>query len=518
MVAALLRLRTQVALNALRAEGRARVSALGVPLVGLVAVLVIANRWAALTDSGVDVAGSTIVLSGAVILLALAIVPLFTRDTDPLDPRRLVLAGVAPTGLAAVVAALASVPAALLLILALGQILAWTGDSRATSVSVVALPIVVVTGVLVLRVSLSLAALVRATRTARRATRVLAVVAVLAVLGAALPGGDGSQNARTAAQGAASALGWSPLGAAWAAPAAAAEGDMAAAIGLLVLAVGYAAGLALLWKFLASRVLAAREVGDVRQRVGLGWFSLLPAGPTGVIAARTFSYWGRDARYAVSLVIIPVFPLLLIVPMMIAGIPTGILALVPVPVAALFLGWLIHNDTAHDNNALWLHVVSHTAGIADRLGRALPILIVGVPVLLLGSLVSAHVYGDQALVPTMIGVSLCIFFCGVGVSSIISVVFPYAVVRPGVSPFTSPQSADGGASRAQTLTFVGTLLVSAPTLWCGWNALEDGGSWPRTALLVGLGSGIVVLVAGLVGGGYIFARRRTALLAFSMRN
>jgi ABC-2 type transport system permease protein len=518
MVAALLRLRSQVALNALRTEGRDRIVTVVTPLVGLIAVLVVVNRWVHLADSGVDVAGSAIILTGALVVLALAVVPLFTRDTDLLDPRRLALTGVAPTGWAAIMAALVSVPAVLLVILTIGQVIVWAGDALSTLFAVIAVPLIVATGLLALRVALSVAAMVRASRTARRVSRTLAAVVVVAVVGAVLPGAGWVDNLAEAAQHAASVLAWTPLGAAWAAPATAAAGETATAVGMLVLAVLYAAALALLWAVLAHRVLAAREVGDVHQRVGLGWFALLPATSTGVIAARTFSYWGRDARYAVSLVIIPVFPLLLVVPMMIAGIPTGILALIPVPVAALFLGWLIHNDTAHDSNALWLHVVSHTNGIADRLGRALPILIVGVPVLLVGSVVSANVYGDQALLPTMIGVSLGIFFCGVGVSSIVSAVFPYAVVRPGASPFTSPQSADGGASRAQTLTFLGTLLLSAPTLLSAWNALEDGGFWPRTTLLVGLGSGFVVLAAGIVGGGYIFARRRTALLAFSMRN
>jgi hypothetical protein len=78
MVAALLRLRSQVALNALRTEGRDRIVTVVTPLVGLIAVLVVVNRWVHLADSGVDVAGSAIILTGALVVLALAVVPLFT--------------------------------------------------------------------------------------------------------------------------------------------------------------------------------------------------------------------------------------------------------------------------------------------------------------------------------------------------------------------------------------------------------------------------------------------------------
>jgi ABC-2 type transport system permease protein len=518
MVAALLRLRIHATLNALRPEGRSRISALLVPLLGLIAAIVVASMWAGLSDSAVDVAGAAIISTGSLVLLGLVVVPLFLADRDPLDPRRLALAGIAPTGAAAIVSALASVPAVLALILAIGQCVVWSADGSTAAMAAVAVPLIVVTAVLALRVSLSVTALIWASRTARHITRALAVVAVVALVLAVLPGGNWTGNTDDALQQTAAVLAWTPFGAAWAAPAAAAAGETGTAVGLLVLAVLYAAGLAALWRYLARRVLSAREVGDIPQRAGLGWFAMLPATATGAIAARTFNYWARDPRYAVSLVIVPVFPLLLVLPLMAAGIPTGILALIPVPVAALFLGWLIHNDTAHDNNALWLHVVSHTNGVADRLGRALPTLLVGIPALLIGSWVSTEVYGDPSLLPTMIGASFAIFLGGVGVSSIVSAVLPYPVVRPGANPFHSPQSAGGAASRTQTLTFVGTLLLSAPTLLCAWNAIDEGGSWPVTTLLVGLGSGLLVLLLGLVAGGAIFARRRTALLAFSMRN
>ena len=46
---------------------------------------------------------------------------------------------------------------------------------------------------------------------------------------------------------------------------------------------------------------------------GLGWFDRLPGGPTAAIAARSMTYWGRDARYWVSIVLIPVIPIFVII-------------------------------------------------------------------------------------------------------------------------------------------------------------------------------------------------------------
>ena len=42
----------------------------------------------------------------------------------------------------------------------------------------------------------------------------------------------------------------------------------------------------------------------------MGCLDLLPATPTGAVAARALIYWMRDPRYAASLVIVPLFPVL----------------------------------------------------------------------------------------------------------------------------------------------------------------------------------------------------------------
>jgi ABC-2 type transport system permease protein len=251
---------------------------------------------------------------------------------------------------------------------------------------------------------------------------------------------------------------------------------------------------------------------------GLGWFGRFPATPTGAIAARTLSYWGRDPRYAVSLAIIPIVPVVLVLPLLFAGVPADFLALIPVPIAALLLGWTLHNDLSYDNTAIWLHIASGVRGAADRFGRALPTLLVGVPFIVIGAVVSANVYGDRSVLPSLLGVGLGILFTGIGVSSVTSASFPYPVVAPGASPFTSPQTSGSTSPLSQSLSFMVILVLSAPGLYFAVRGLMDGGEWSTLALYIGIGSGLFVLLVGVFLGGWVFERRSSDLFAFSVRN
>ena len=118
-----------------------------------------------------------------------------------------------------------------------------------------------------------------------------------------------------------------------------------------------------------------------RERGGLGWFGVAPGTPGGAISARSLVYWFRDRRYIVNILVIPVAAAITAVPLLIAGVPLEIVALVPVPFAALFLGWLPHNDVAYDSTALWMHVASGVRGWSDRIGRLVPVLLIGLPLL-----------------------------------------------------------------------------------------------------------------------------------------
>ncbi len=168
--------------------------------------------------------------------------------------------------------------------------------------------------------------------------------------------------------------------------------------------------LVLLWSWLVDRLLTTTErPASVRERGGLGWFAVAPGTPGGAIAARSLVYWLRDRRYLVNLVVIPIAAAVTTVPLLIAGVPLEIVALVPVPFAALFLGWLPHNDVAYDSTAVWMHIASGVRGVSDRVGRLVPVLLVGIPLLAVAIPVAIGGIGRWAVLPALIGVCASLF-------------------------------------------------------------------------------------------------------------
>ncbi|HEU4806935.1 MAG TPA: ABC transporter permease, partial [Homoserinimonas sp.] len=249
---------------------------------------------------------------------------------------------------------------------------------------------------------------------------------------------------------------------------------------------------------------------------GLGWFAVMPGNPLGAVAARSLSYWMRDGRYRLALLVVPVVPILLIAPLLIAGVWWQNVALVPLPVMCLFLGWMIHNDTSTDNTAIWLHLAAETSGWADRIGRTVPPLLLGLPLIAIGAPITTRLYGVPDVLPAVFGVSICLLLAGLGVSSAVSARYPYPTVRPGDSPFAQPQST--AASPGQALSFFGTILVASPALVLAGLGLADGDDWNRLALLAGLVIGVGAYVLGVSVGALTFAKRAPELLAFNLRN
>jgi ABC-2 type transport system permease protein len=256
----------------------------------------------------------------------------------------------------------------------------------------------------------------------------------------------------------------------------------------------------------------------VKSYHGTGWFGRLHGGPTAAIAARSMTYWGRDPRYWVSLVMIPVIPVFVLVALLLAGLPAHYVSLVPLPLVCLFLGWSIHNDIAFDGTAIWLHVVSGTKGIADRVGRLFPPVVVGIPVIAIGSIATVIAYGDWALLPAVAALSGAILVIGLGLSSISSVLFPYPATKPGDSAFTQPQTSGASAALVQSLSFFAILILASPVIVFLVLGLTVSPFWLGIAPIVAVVIGFVSLFAGLWAGARLFDRRGPELMAFATRN
>jgi len=208
---------------------------------------------------------------------------------------------------------------------------------------------------------------------------------------------------------------------------------------------------------------------------------------------------------------------LVVLPLAFAGVPIQALALLPVPLMCIFLGWALHNDVAFDHTAIWLHVVSGTRGAADRMGRLVPALLVGIPLIGIGSCISVAVYGDWAAFPAVLGVSTCILLTGLGFSSYSSARFPYPASKPGDSPFTQPQASDTAAALIQSLTLVGSVILSLPAIGFAVLGLFVDPAWLLPALASGVVVGLLTLWGGIWLGGRTFNARGPEMLASALR-
>ncbi len=520
MFATFVRLRVQLTLGSFRRGPWLTVAVLLAAILGVVLVIVTMAIQLALRGLDADLVRVASILFGAVIFTGLAVVPLVRGGADPMDPRAFAGFGLSNKKLAnlLLVAAAASVPIAAVILVVFAGIVTWSRGFWLTVLAIICGVLAIATATLILRLMTSAAAVWIRTQSAQDSAGtigvfLLVVLPPLLVITAAYRWAAEPGLAVRLAE----VLSWTPLGAIWAVPGEAAAGNGAAAAVKLLVAIGYLAGLWWLWQWSVARMLLLVTGRPRTASAALGWFELLSFGPTGAIAARSITYWMTDSRYRMSLVIVPIVPILMMLPLAVVGVPTNWLALIPIPVMCLFLGWLPHNDVSYDGTAIWMNVASGIHGFSDRLGRLAPALILGLPVLFFGSIISAGVFGNPAAFASLIGVGASLLLVGLGLSSMASALLPYPATRPGDSAFAGPQTASSRGALVQTGLFIVTVLLSVPTLvFAGYGFWVDP-AWHLTALVTGLGTGIGVLLIGIFVGGWAFSRRGPRLLEASLR-
>jgi ABC-2 type transport system permease protein len=523
VVAQILRLKLTLMVNAFRRSPFQIVGLLFGLAYGLGSAIFLAAALIALRFFELDVARSAVTVFGAIVVIVFALLPLILGIDDVLDPRRFSLYGVSTTLLSGslALASLLSISAVVIGIIAIAQVTTWSRTPESTVIAVVGGVLIVATCVLSARISTTIASFLLATRRSRDITTLVCILLLLlsAPVLIVLSSIDWAVDGVTVMHNVAAVVGWTPLGAAWAAPGDAAAGLLDGAIGKLAIAAAWLVILGVGWRALVARVLVTPlRQAKARRFTGLGWFDRLPATATGAIAARSLTYWTRDSRYTTNLIVIPIVPLVIIASLTIAGVPLTVLALLPVPVMCLFLSWLIHNDVSFDNTAIWLHLASSTKGTADRWGRVVPVLGVGTFIVVVGSVLSSAVYQDWGILPSIVGVGACILLTGLGLSSIVSAAFPYPAVRPGDNPFAQPQAGGSAAGLIQGLSFFGILALTAPALTAAILGLIYGGAWAFLALGVGLAVGVFSLLVGVALGSRIYDRRGPKLLAAALKN
>ncbi|MFF1634022.1 hypothetical protein [Leifsonia sp. NPDC058248] len=524
MVAQFLGLKLRLMANAFR-RSPWQVFGLAVGLLyGLtITVVVVLVLFAARLIPDVASVHAVLVVIGSIVVAGFALLPLLFGVDDTLDPRKFSLFGMPSRALSTglVLAALIGIPSVVLTVCSLATVVTWSRDPGSAVLALISVPVVVLTCVITSRVTTSVASFLLSTRRSREFGGVIGilVVVLLAPVVFLLLTIDWGRDGLGVVSGFASWLSWTPLGAAWSVPGDAAQGDWGVALLKLLIALATLGLLWLAWTGLVAKMLVTpQREAQSRAYHGLGWFSRLPGGPTAAIAARSMTYWSRDPRYWISVLMIPVVPILIIAALTLGGIPPHYASLVPLPMICLFLGWTIHNDVAYDNTAIWLHVVSGTRGIADRVGRMYPPILIGIPVIAIGSLVTTAVFGDWEVLPAVGALSGAILLIGLGLSSFASVLFPYPATRPGDSAFAQPQTSGASAALVQAISFFAIIILASPIIVFLVLGLTVSPAWlalaPISAIVLGFGC----LFGGLYLGARAFDRRGPELMAFANRN
>jgi len=471
------------------------------------------------------VTGRVLTIVGALVVLAWWVVPVFAFGVDAtLDPRRFVTFAIPRRTLLAglALAGLVSIPAAVTTLGALGVAFAWWRQPVALVAALLGGVLATALCVVGSRAATTALAPLLDSRRYREVLAVVAVVPLLLVgpaIGWVADGvsvtvdGAGADALGAAIEPLARAVGWTPLGAPWALASAVAEGAWGLLLARLAICV---ATLALAWwvwdRALARELVTPRGGGAAAAAKGLGWFGRLPATPTGAVAARAATYWLRDPRYAASIAMVPLLPLVLLVVGTANG-AGGVLLLGMAPLAAWLLGFGISNDVGYDNTAFALHVATGTPGRVDRWGRVLPVLAGGLPLVVAFALVGCGAAGRWDALPAMLGLTLGTLGTSLGISSAVSARLVYPVPKPGESPFKSPQGAAMATLVAQMAAMGITLAVSVPTLALALAAIFlPNAALGWAALGVGLVTGVLVLLLGVRWGARTYDRRLPELL------
>ncbi len=459
---------------------------------------------------------AALVVVATAVSIGIAVAPLSAGLGSALEPRRFAAFPIPPRSLALALGAAAAVglPGVLAAVLGISLERSWAGEPTVAAAVVAgvlaAIAIIIVSQYLVVvgdQLSVSTAARRTVTALARTVIVVALASAIVTVLVVVADEGV-EQLISTAA-----VLAHTPMGMLWAVP----SSDVASMVARLVAGVVMVAVLALGWGVIVARLLESpQRVHADAARSSLGWFDLVPATPSGVIAARSLLYWTRDPRYRFVLLGLPLAPVVMMLAFAVAGAPLPPLWLLPLPVLALFLGWFSHNDVAYDHSAVWLHVAAPFRGASDRWGRAVPPLLIGVPVIVAIAPLFAVWSGVDEVLPALIGTSIGLLLTGIGVSSVSSAVGAYPAARPGAGPFDQPPSLEARAGWSQALSLLAILVLMAPTFLLGWWGFGDS-QWFAMTGVVGASTGVAVLLLGIVAGGRAFRRRAPELLDLMLR-
>lgn len=530
MVAHLIRLKLTLLRNSLRRSPWQLAGVIIGALYGLWLLVLALAGLVALRAAPTSLAETVLVLAGSLLVVGWALTPVIFSGIDlTLDPARFALFPIPLRQLllGQAAAGLIGVPGVCTALALAGTAVTWARGALVLAAAVAGALLALALCVVTSRLVASIAAELASSRRFRDVSRIVLIVPIM-FLGpgiSLLARGIGEGGDAAVAQ-AAAVLGWTPLGSAFSAPAAVAEGRPGEAAVKLLMAAAALVLAAWGWSRALARALenpGSRSAGRApAARRGLGAFGWMPATPAGAVGARALTYWIRDPRYTTGLIVVPLLPAVLYVASITRGQSSGSLLEGPFtlagPIAAFVLAWSISADVSYDSTAFSLHLAAGVRGWADRLGRAGALLLFALPAVIAISALPFAIAGEWGLFPAILGLALGVLLSGVGLSSLVSARYTVAVPLPGESPFKKP----AGNSAQTLLVQLGGILVlgvlAGPEIVLAVLAAATGAAaFAWAALGAGVVLGAALLAAGILLGGRLMDARGPELYASLVR-
>ncbi|MEI3867835.1 hypothetical protein V6S02_12180 [Microbacterium sp. CCNWLW134] len=524
MVATLLRLRFRVLGNQLARSPWQLVGFLFGCVYGLGMLGGVVIGLVLLGSAPLDLASAIVVGVGSLVTLGWVLGPLLVAGVDTtLEPDRLVTFPMTVDRMmvALTLAGVCGIPGIVTSVAALATVATWVRTPASLVAWVVATPLAILTAVIASRTMASLAVGLSGGRRFREIAGVLIFIPLVLAGPIIIAVTTGfALNIDTVAI-AVEVVAWTPLGAAWAIPAAAAAGEYLPAFVKFLIATGTLVILWVLWRrALGDALVRPRNAGGAAAKPGaLGWFGRVPTGGFGAIYARSLTYWLRDPRYLRQLIVVPLVPIILWFYAR-GGDALGAVSWSGLLIA-LVIGIVIYADISYDGTAFGTQLATGVSGRADRFGRTLAAATLALPLTVAGAVLPFAVSGDWSQAPAVLGASLGVLGISYGVCAVTSAQFVVPVAAPGDNPFKRVP----GVTFVQGLIFLGIWLIaivlSAPSVVMALIAFFTGNTvLGLIAGLVGLVMGAVVFAVGMVVGGRTLDRTGPALLSRlkAMRN
>ena len=521
MVAHLLRLRLLILKNTLLRSKWQLVALAAGGLYGLGALTGAVIGLVALSFAPVELAQTVLVLAGSALVLGWVIIPLLTSGIDQtLDTAKLSRFPLRQSTLLVglTLAGVIGIPGIITLLASLATAVAWWRSPLIALAAVGCAVLGTLTCVIGSRMTVSLTASLGANRRFRELSAILVLVPLM-LLGPAIVAISGAvEETVDLWPRVAAVLSWTPVGAAWAVPGELAQGHPGVAALKLLISVATIGVLALIWRRSLQSTLESPPRATSRTRASgrIGLFGIVPATPTGAVAARALTYWMRDPRYSAQLIVVPLLPILLVFNGTLTDFTGMVLA--AGPVVAFLLSLAIYTDVSYDNTAFATHLATGVTGRADRTGRVVALASFAVPILLIITVASVWFADAWNALPALLGLVLGLILSGMGLSSVTSARIVMPVPLPGDSPLKAKPGAQASAILSSLLTWaILSALVLPEFVLMIVFALTGEIVWGWVGLVVGVALGGTFTVLGIRIGGRMLDRTGPDLLARLVR-